>query len=730
MTTTPIPTILVVDDDELNRDMLGRRLERNGFLVVTAAGGTDALAVIARRGCDLVLLDVMMPDISGLDVLKTIRATAQSERLPVIMVTARAHSQDVVQALELGANDYVTKPVDLPVALARIRAQLARRQAERALEDSEERYALAQRGTNDGLWDWKIDTSAVYYSARWNALVGLPEEEQTGTLAMWESLIHPDDLSRVRQALTDHVDGVTPHFEIDHRVRHATGFWRWMLARGVAERSPDGTASRVAGSLTDITEAKVADALTGLPNRVLFSDRLARLVAHVRRAPDYQFALLFLDLDRFKYINDSFGHSAGDQFLVHVAQRLEQTLRSNDTVARFVEDTDRSSALGGPVLARFGGDEFAIILSAINEASDATRVADRIAQALAEPFMLCGRTIYTSASIGIALSHLGYERAEDMLRDADTALYRAKAVGRARFEVFDDAMRAEVVERLGVETEMRRAIDAGEFQVYYQPIVSLATGEVRALEALLRWHHPRRGLLSAGEFIAVAEDSALIVPINFWVIKEACRQLAEWKETHPDLTVTVNLSARLIGMPDLPERLLEIVTPSGVGPEQIELEIVENLVLSNPTEPHLTLERLRAMGFRLSIDDFGTGYSSLSHLHCLPVNRLKIDRSFIADSADKSLRGIVRTIVTLAEHLGLEVVAEGVETIAQLDEIVELGCGFGQGYHLHRPAPADAISELLKATKAESKPDGCPSPTRKVPARTGAHSSSRVRTSN
>jgi len=700
--TASAPTLLVVDDDELNRDMLSRRLERNGFRVMTAAGGTEALEIIAKRGVDLVLLDVMMPDISGLVVLKTIRTMPQTERLPVIMVTARAHSQDVVQALELGANDYVTKPVDLPVALARIRAQLARRDTERALEDSEKRYALALRGTNDGLWDWTIGTNAVFYSARWNALVGLPEVEQTDTLALWEGLMHPDDRSRVRNALADHVQGLTAHFEVDHRVRHATGFWRWMLARGVAERSPDGTATRVAGSLTDITEAKVADALTGLPNRVLFSDRLARLVAHVKRDSGYQFALLFLDLDRFKYINDSFGHSAGDQFLVHVAQRLEQTLRSNDTVARFIEDPERSSTLGGPVLARFGGDEFAIILTAVTEASDATRVAERIAQALAEPFTLCGRTIYTTASIGIALSRLGYDRAEDMLRDADTALYRAKAVGRARFEVFDDAMRTDVVERLGIETEMRRALDAGEFRVHYQPIVSLATGEVRALEALLRWHHPRRGLLSAGEFIAVAEDSGLIVPINFWVIKEACRQLAEWKDAYPDLTVTVNLSSRLIGMPDLPERLLEIVGPSGVEPQQLELEIVENLVLTSPTEPHLTLERLRALGFRLSIDDFGTGYSSLSHLHCLPVHRLKIDRSFIADTADESVRGIVRTIVTLAEHLGLEVVAEGVETIAQLNEIVEMGCGFGQGYHLHRPAPAETIAELLQKRSAAS----------------------------
>jgi EAL domain-containing protein (putative c-di-GMP-specific phosphodiesterase class I) len=251
--------------------------------------------------------------------------------------------------------------------------------------------------------------------------------------------------------------------------------------------------------------------------------------------------------------------------------------------------------------------------------------------------------------------------------------------------------------------------------VYYQPIVSLGTGEVRALEALLRWHHPKRGLLSAGEFIAIAEESALIVPINFWVIKEACRQLAEWKSTHPQLTVTVNLSSRLISMPDLPERLLDIVRPSGIEPERIELEIVENLVLSSPNEPHLTLERLRALGFRLSIDDFGTGYSSLSHLHCLPVNRLKIDRSFIANSTDHSLRKIVRTIVTLAEHLGLEVVAEGVETIAQLDEIVELGCGFGQGYHLHRPAPPEAISELLKVTTPALGPAGA-RPTRTSPS--------------
>ncbi len=361
--TAPAPTLLIVDDEEMNRDLLSRRLERRGFAVEVAADGVAALDLLDRVRVDLILLDVMMPGLDGLAVLQRIRASHAHARLPVIMVTAKVQADAIVEALDAGADDYVTKPVDIAVTVARIRTQLARHRAERALSESEERYALAVQGTNDGLWDWRVQTGEVYYSPRWRAIMGVSPDAMLTGIEAFVDRVHPDDVERVRTELNEHVNGHTTQFESEYRVRFGDTY-RWCLARGRAVRDAAGTAVRLAGSVTDITEGKVADALTGLPNRVLFNDRLGRLFEHARRVPGYQFAVLFLDLDRFKNINDSLGHAAGDQVLVETAHRLEYNLRATDSVARFAPDGAATPPRSpGHTLARLGGDEFAIILS-------------------------------------------------------------------------------------------------------------------------------------------------------------------------------------------------------------------------------------------------------------------------------------------------------------------------------------------------------------------------------
>jgi PAS domain S-box-containing protein len=682
--------LLVVDDDELNRDMLSRRLRRAGYDVVAVADGQACLDTLAATPIDLVLLDIMMPGMSGLEVLARLRAQPATAKLPVILVTAKAASEHVVEGLEQGADDYVTKPIDLAVALARVRTQLARHQAEQALTDSEERYALAVLGTNDGVWDWRLAQDTVYYSPRWAAIMGY-EEVPAPVLNSWLDRLHPDDADRVRAELDDHLRGETPHLEIEHRIRRGDAY-RWVLVRGLAVRDDQGQPVRLAGSVTDITEGKVADALTGLPNRVLFFDRLGRLFEHARRAPGFQFAVLFLDLDRFKTVNDSMGHAAGDSLLVETAHRLEANLRSGDSVVRMEPGSGVHGKLAGHTVARFGGDEFAIILSGIHHPSDATRVADRLSQAITERYGIDGREVFISASIGIALSASGYERPEDMLRDADTALYRAKAAGRGRCELFDEAMRAEVVQRMQVETDLRYAVERNEFVLHYQPIVNLQSGKVTGQEALIRWNHPTRGLLLPADFVPIAEETGLIVPLGLWVIGEASRQLAVWAGRGADTTpvVSINLSARQLAMPDFAERACGIVDAAGVARSLFEFEITETVMMGDPEANRSALSSLKAAGFRLSIDDFGTGYSSLSYLQRFPVDRLKLDRSFLNEVATNTeVQGIMQSVVLLAEHLKLEVVAEGIETYGQLEKVRSLNCTFGQGYYFSRPVPPD-----------------------------------------
>jgi len=682
--------LLIVDDNEMNRDMLARRLARKGYEIALAENARQLLQRVEQEGVDLVLLDIEMPEISGLDALKTLREAYSPIELPVIMVTAKNQSEDIVKALDMGANDYLTKPIDFPVAVARIGTQLSHKRAQEALRESEERYALAAQGANDGLWDWNVLTNFVHYSPRWKAMLGCQEGEVGGTPEEWFDRIHDADRERVKQEIAAHQKGLTPHFESEHRMLHKDGSFRWMLSRGLAVRDASGKTLRMAGSQTDITEGKVSDPLTGLPNRLLFIDRLGRVIKHAKRRKDHIFAVLFLDLDGFKMINDSVGHLIGDQLLLGVANRLEKCLRSTDTVARLGESF---------TVARLGGDEFTVLLDDLKDPNDAKRAAERLMKALTAPFVLGGKEVFTSVSIGIALSNPAYEQPEDILRDADTAMYRAKSLGKARFEVFDADMRASVMARLQLETDLRRALERQEFRNFYQPIVSLASGKIAGFEALLRWEHPTRGLLGPEEFIAVAEETGLIRELGWWNLREACRQISDWKanpDADPDLIISVNLSVKQFLQPNLVSDIKGLLRELAFPPESLKLEITESTVMGDPSAAVEMLLQIKALGIRLAIDDFGTGYSSLSYLHRFPLDTLKIDRSFISGMCEGGEgMEIARTIMPLANNLRLDVVAEGVETIEQVAFLRKLHCKFAQGFYFSKPLAAEEAGALL-----------------------------------
>jgi diguanylate cyclase (GGDEF)-like protein/PAS domain S-box-containing protein len=695
METRPA-SLLIVDDHEMNRDMLSRRLQMEGYQVTLAEGGRQALAALEGQAFDLILLDVMMPEMNGLQTLQHIRKSHGSGELPVVMVTAKDQSEDVVEAFRLGANDYVTKPIDFPVALARIATQVSHKRMQAALRESEARYALAARGANDGLWDWDLQTDQVYYSPRWKALLGCEEDEIGTTPQEWLRRIHPGDVPQVQAQIDAHRQGLSPHFENEHRLLHKDNGYRWVLTRGLAVRAPDGKALRMAGSLTDITEDKVADPLTRLPNRILFIDRLGRALERAKRDRDLHFAVLFLDLDRFKVINDSLGHLMGDQLLIAVSRRLEACLRSFDTVARFV---------GQDTVARLGGDEFTILLDNIKDGPNAIAVAERVQQELAVPFSINGTEVYTSASIGIALGPAEYDQPEDLLRDADAAMYSAKAGGKARCEIFDAAMRERSVARLQLETDMRRAIERQEFCLHYQPIQTMEGERLLGFEALVRWQHPQRGLLSPMEFIPVAEETGLIVLLGEWVLREACRQMKAWQEqfpSNPPLMVSVNLSCKQFLQTDLAARVEKVLKEVGLDPRSLKLEITESAIVDDPESAAAMLERLRDMGIHVGLDDFGTGYSSLNYLHRFPIDTLKIDRSFVRQmlEADENLQ-VVQSIVALAHNLSMDVIAEGVETDAQRHQLVALNCEYGQGFFFSRPVDSAAAEALLETRRAQ-----------------------------
>ena len=679
----PVRLLLVEDDEDdyvLTRELLSDA-KRTTFELEWISSFDEALEALAKNTPDVCLIDYRLGEHDGLELLG--RARELGVTAPMILLTGQGGGDVDLVAMRAGAADYLVKgAIDAPLLERSIRYALEQSRTLHALRESEARYALSARGANDGLWVWDLRTDHVYYSPRWKSMLGCEEDEIGSTPDEWFSRIHPDDAEIVRRAIDLHLRGETPHFESEHRMRCRDGSYRWMLSRGLAVHDAPGGGTRIAGSQTDVTERKLAverlmhdafhDALTQLPNRALFMDRLARAIEAHRRHPRSLFAVLFLDLDRFKVVNDSLGHLLGDELLVAVARRLNGLVRSSDTVARL------------------GGDEFAMLIDGIDHEADAVRAARRIQDELLVPFRVGAHEIFTTVSIGIALSTTGYTDPPDVLRDADIAMYRAKARGKARHEVFDTAMHERTIELLGFETDLRRAIERGELRVHYQPLIQMATGRVAGFEALLRWQRGET-LISAGAIIATAEETGLIVTIGEWVLREALRQARAWK----GMDIHVNLSPRQLLQPDIVERIAAAVADSGVAPERLHLEVTESILVENAEAAAELLRALRDIRVRLSLDDFGTGYSSLSSLRQFPFDMLKIDRSFLHDADAARADEIVRTIAALARTLGMDVTVEGLETAEHVDRMRGLGITYAQGFYFAQPLPPEQAARML-----------------------------------
>ncbi|MEK7668539.1 MAG: EAL domain-containing protein [Gemmatimonadota bacterium] len=565
-----------------------------------------------------------------------------------------------------------------------------RRVAE-ALRVSEDRYTLAMRGANDGLWDWDIVADAMFMSPRWKEMLGHSADEITEHPDEWFSRVHAGDAESLHHALQEHMAGEAPPFQHEHRVRHKNGSYVWVLCRGVALRDEGGRAVRMAGSITDITERKLAeqqfrhdafrDPLTALANRGLFEYLLGRAAGKLRRDSTHLFGVLFLDLDRFARVNESRGRGIGDQLLIAVARRLERCVRPGDTAARL------------------SGDEFAVLLDGLKDTSDATRVAERIKRELMRPLELEGQEVSSTASVGIALNVTGFDRPEQLLRDAELAMQRAKSLGTGRCEIFDRRLHERAVVQLQFEADLGRALERKEFRVHYQPIVSLQTGRIEAFEALARWEHPTRGLVPPAEFIALAEKMGLTIPLGRWVLQEACstvRRLGDERRGQPLPGVSVNLSAKQFHQPALAEQIRRALEDSGIPPHCLRLEIAEDTVMEHADLSTAILAELRALGVQLYLDGFGIGHSSLGYLPRFQFHALKIDRGFMGGGgAGGGSAEIVKVIVTLARNLGLDVVAQGVETAAQLAMVRDLGCGHVQGYYVSKPVAAEQLPAVL-----------------------------------
>lgn len=693
--------ILLVEDNQHDMLALRRALKKAQvpYQMTTYVKAEKAWQHLQTKASqfDLLVTDYKLPGMTGLELCRQVLGSNIS--LPLVILTGAGTEYLAVEALKAGVDDYLIKdsgqgylellPVVLPEVVRKYEDHLARQQAEEALRESQERYELAARGANDGLWDWNLKTNHIFFSPRWKGMLGYEEDEIAASPREWFEKVHPEDREELKRNLDDHLAGFTPHFENEHRMLHRDGHYRWMLSRGLAVRDKLGEPYRMAGSLTDITSLKTAnarlhyearhDSLTGLLNRAAFMSSLEEAIEKRKEDKDYQFALLFLDLDRFKSINDTLGHLVGDQLLIAVARRLQNCVRTGD------------------IVARQGGDEFTLLLNHIEGAIEARRIAERIQNKLALPVNVDSQQVFTCASIGIALGNQDYERLEDMMRDADTAMYRAKALSRAEHQLLGMKRQGRIVTNLGLEKELWRALENQEFEIYYQPIVSLNSTDLVGIEALLRWQHPKRGLLSPKDFIPLLEETGLIVPLGEWVLRTACLQIQAWHDIglRPP-AVAVNMSARQFQQKNLVPLIEQVLNETGLTTQALELEITEGVAMQNTDFNQNTLNGLKSMGLQLTIDDFGTGYSSLNRLTRLPIKSLKIDRSFVKEmSKSENDKDIISAMIAMAHSLNLKVIAEGVETIEQLAFLRSQRCDEMQGYLFSQPVPAEDVTEML-----------------------------------
>jgi diguanylate cyclase (GGDEF)-like protein/PAS domain S-box-containing protein len=548
---------------------------------------------------------------------------------------------------------------------------------EKQLRESEERYFLATQGANDGLWDWDVPQKKIYFSPRWKSMLGYSDRQIGNSPTDWFSRIHPGDKEQVERLLNQHLNGTSSHFETEYRILDSGGEYRWVLCRGLARRNEHGEAYRFAGSQTDITDRKVYNPLTGLPNQILFMDRLDHAFKRAG-SPKKSFGVAVIEVSGLKEIASSFGYVFADRLLCLLSKTIQSNLSKDDTVAHL------------------GNDDFALILEDTNDGKQAAVAASRLQQKLEQPIHLEGQSVCISAFIGIALLNGECTSADELMRDAYTAMQRAKDGGNGRFEIFDRDMRASVVKRLNLEADVRKAFENNEFRIHYQPIVNLRNGDLAGFEALLRWQN-KDTLMYPEEFLTMAESSDLLVPLEKWVLRDACMQVSRWIDTFKAaFTLNVNLSPKHYANPQLIGLLYEALEKSGLKPSLLRLEITESALMDSTEAVAYTLAKIRDMDVQLHMDDFGTGYSSLSYLNRFPIDSLKVDRSFVAKlGLCEETWKIVQAIVSLGQNLDKELIAEGIENVMQLRMLQTLKCEYGQGYYFSKPISAEETEVLI-----------------------------------
>jgi len=704
--------ILVVDDDITIRFMVKESLEQLGFLVEEAENGIQAVERARELKPDIILLDVMMPEMDGFTACPLIREIPECQHTPILMMTGLDDLESINKSYQVGATDFTTKPINYTLLSHRLLYMLRSKQTADDLRASQVRLDQAQRLAKVGYWEWDFN-NLVSWSEQVTDTFWLPSDKLFGETTYFFQNLHKKDFEKVKAALKLARDK-EQNFSIEYRLKNKSGQSRVVFHEAEVSYNDSGKATSLIGTIQDITDRKKAeheiqklanfDKVTGLPNRTSLRQKLEKIVSQ-KYSGDHITAILTLDLDHFKRLNDTLGHDRGDDLLRKTATRLSSCIEEYEHET----DVDLSSTRihnAKPslenTLAHFGGDEFVVMMNGIRAAENAAIMARKINEAISQPVEINGNEISVTTSIGISVFPEDGTDVDTLIKQSGAALYHAKSEGRNCYKFFTATMNARAFERLSLEVNLRKALENDQFLLFYQPKVDAISGQALGMEALIRWKHPELGMISPAEFIPVAEQTGLIIPIGKWIFEESCRFIKIMKERGlPPLTIAVNLSGAQFSQSDLLSTLSDTVKKAGINPQQIELEITESLIMNDIEQAINTLNQLREFGFSIAIDDFGTGYSSLAYLKKFPITTLKIDQSFIQGiHKDPDDRSIVQAIISLAHSLRLKVIAEGIEEKEQLCVLRDQGCDIIQGYYFSRPLGEE---DLIEWTKQQDK---------------------------
>lgn len=683
--------VQIVDDDKILRQILSLGMSKAGFFTAESKNGLDAISDFQNLMPDAILLDVIMPDMNGFEVCSQIRSLPGGERVPIIMITGQDDYNSINQAFDSGATDFVVKPINPLLLSYRIRYIIRANQAICDLNIRDVMLASARELAHLTNWEWRVTDDSVSWGDAMCRMVGIHPENAPQGYKDFLNLVSADDRDTVNDIIAQALER-NSNISFEHRLLTADGIELTFRQDGAVMRGADGSPVQILFTCQDVTQTKIAeqkikflayyDRLTGLPNRFLFKEHLTKALSNCRRSGLY-LAVLYIDIDNFRNINNTFGREVGDRILKEVSSRLRECLRRSDTAGN-VSDNE--------VTARFGADEFGIILEGLKDMADAAIVARRVIDSLSKVILLGSNEIFLNSRVGVSVFPNDGENVDDIMKSADSALSSAKDLERNSYQFYTAELNTKAFARFALETSLRRAVERQEFVLFYQPQVCLASGAVTGVEALIRWIHPDLGMVSPMEFIPLAEETGLIVPIGAWVLRTACAQCQAWADAGLEIRVAINLSAGQFKDASLIEEIEKVLAETKVRPQLIELEITESMLMDNVDGSIDRLDKLSKFGFRLSIDDFGTGYSSLNYLKRFPVDVLKVDRSFVSDltnSEDDAM--IVKAVVTLAHNLNLEVVAEGVETRDHLSYLSYLGCDLIQGYLISKPVSSKQV---------------------------------------